>query len=162
MRKIFSILVVSMAIGLTFMSCKPTTGSTDTGSSAGINTTASLNEFINNTLDDVNRSDTVYSGKIKGTNDYVLIPTKASIGELRKESDTCYSFGNAELIKLDVTGCENMNIYFYKEGQRCYFSLYGCGPYTIGLSSGMWEKYFDDDYIGEHLKIGGETIYIKL
>lgn len=42
MRKIFSILVVLMVIGLTFMSCTPTTGNIDSGSYTGTETTASI------------------------------------------------------------------------------------------------------------------------
>ena len=176
MRKIFSILVTLMVIGLTFMSCTPTTGNIDTGSSTGSNTTISstLKEFINNTFEDVDWTDSTsaYSGKIKGTeNDYVLIPAKASVpNNFRKVDDKTYSFGDAELYKNSIYG---INIYLYLDGDA-FFSIdgdgylegddffYFDGPDTIGMSSTMMQKYFDyDENTNEYITIGGKTFNIK-
>lgn len=162
MRKIFGILVTLMVIGLTFMSCKPTTGDTKngTGSSTGTDTTVSstLRDFINDTFEEVNWSDSkrAYSGKVKGTDDYVLIPTKAAVpSDFRKKNDGTYSLGDgAELIK---DSAEGMNTYFYHNGDSLFYFK---GSRTITMDSTMKGKYFGYGEVNDRIVIGGETFNI--
>ncbi|MBQ5559555.1 MAG: hypothetical protein IIT46_07225 [Lachnospiraceae bacterium] len=165
MRKIFSILVTLMMVAGTFVSCNMPTN-TDTGSSTGTDTVVSsttLNEFINNTFEEVDWSDPTkraYSGKVKGTNDYVLIPTNAAVPNNFSKVDDYYSFGDAKLFKREVNGCEEMNIYLYAY-DLYYFSTVNKGPRTIGMSDYMCSRYFnDDDSINEYITIGNKTINI--
>lgn len=165
MRKIFSILVTLMVIGLTFMSCTPATSDNKngTGSSIGIDTTvppisndsAALENFMKETFDDFTQSDNgkVYSGKIPGTeNDYVLIPATAAVptsDEFSKVDDNEYSFGAARLIK-DST--EGINVYLY--GYEHWYLYFGRAPNTISMSTAMYIDYFDCN-INEFIEIGG-------
>ncbi len=180
MRKIFSILVTLMVIGLTFMSCTPATSDTKngTGSSTGIDNTvpptsndkAVLKNFLDGYCDDITLTPSgwIYYGKIKGTeNDYVIIPATASISEFHKKGEI-YSLGKGSSLisySVEIPTGGSMNIYLFCwscDSISTYLSENRTTPTTIEASSYLSKFYFNKESFVDEITINSLTFTINI